>query len=143
MSRAHHTIANNLNRQDGLHRDNTITPNTLSQAVDIPARSSDTADTLSLPPPLLPESPRILEGSRLSVSPGGVSPQSPKWGTASGFGSGQDSVQGSPRSRPIVPQPQADLELQRQSSDIVLQPPLGYCVAKMLLFPIYLSHICI
>jgi hypothetical protein len=55
----------------------------------------------------------------------------------SGSGSGQDSIYGSPRSRPTVPQSQADLDLQRQNSDIVLQPPLDYCVAKMLVLHLY------
>ena len=129
-------IANNLDRKDGLPRENAITPSTISQAVDIPARSYDTAVTLPLPPPSLSESPRILEGSRLSASPGGVSPQSPKWGRTSGSGSGQDSVQGSPRSQPVVLQHQEALDLQGQNSDIVLQPPLDYCVAKMLVHPV-------
>jgi hypothetical protein len=129
-------IANNLDRKDSLPRENTIAQNTLSQAVDIPAHSPDTVIMLPLPPPSLSESPRILEGSRLSASPGGVSPQSPKWGPTSGSGSGQDSAQGSPGSQFVVSQPRMNLELQGQNSDIVLQPPLDYCVAKMLVHPV-------
>jgi hypothetical protein len=133
-------IANNLDRQDSCYRENTITPNTLSQAVDIPARS-DTVITLPLPPPLLSEIPHVLEGSQLSVSPGCVSPQSPEWGRTSGSRSGQDSVQGSPGSRPVVPRSQGGLDLKRQDSDIVLQRPLDYCVAKMLVRPDILMNI--
>jgi hypothetical protein len=119
-------IANNFDRQDGLHR---------AQALDIPTRLSNTVVT-PCPPPLPLENHRILEGSQLSVSPGGASPQSPRWIPPPGSGSGQDSAQGSPLSGAFVSQARTDLESQKQNSDTVLQPPRDYCVAKMLVSPI-------